>query len=171
MRIAQIMSTPFLLVANQLWPIYARLIANRDRRLLRYILFLSCAAGVAIAIACAVGLNLFGREMLQVLTPNFSAKYPGAWTNALGLGAALLVGANVVLAPLVVFLNGAGLLRPQLTASIAFIAIALPLKAWFAYQGSPAMMLTTTALLFVGLNLLSVFWLHGAKFRETVRML
>lgn len=168
LRVTQVLSTPFLLIANQLWPVYARLHAQGERRSIRRMLSLSMATFTLVAIAAAFGLNAYGVEILRLFAPSFNTQHPDAWTPSLGLAAALFLAANVLIAPMAAFMNGVNLLRPQLLASIAFIALALPLKLWFASSGSIDGMLISTAALLLGLNAFSLFGLSARQFKQAI---
>lgn len=167
-RLTQLLSTPLLLVAAQLWPVYARLRAQGNSEALRRLLRLSMLAGAALALLGAPLLIFGGPTLLHLIAPRFEQQHPGAWTSALGLGAAAYLGANIVLAPLAAFMNGTGLLRPQLVASVAFIALVLPLKAWFAFTGSAVAMLLASAVMLLILNFASLFWLHRDSYSEAI---
>lgn len=153
LRGLQIFSTPLLLLANQLWPLYARLGARGDTSGSRTVLWRSMGGAFVVA-ACAAPLVVFqGFELFALLYPPLRELPPGTWSLALGSTAAAYLASTLVVASFAAFLNGIGLVKPQLLASILFILAVVPAKLWLAADARIAWMLAATALLLPVANL------------------
>lgn len=154
LRFFNIASAVILVFLGPLWPAYADARARGDIEWSRRTLVRSLLATAAMAILLVVPATLWGKTLLAWWVGEEVAVPPSL---LLAFGGWAIV--TVVSYPVVMYLNGFGQLRFQLSMGLLFLLCVLPAKflglAWFGSTG----MITATVIVFVLLQLVPLLWL------------
>jgi O-antigen/teichoic acid export membrane protein len=154
LRFFNIASAVILVFLAPLWPAYADARARGDIEWSRRTLVRSLLATAAVAILLVVPASIWG-ETLLVWWVGEEVAVPPSLLLAFG-GWAIV---TVVSYPVVMYLNGFGQLRFQLSMGLLFMLFAVPAKfvglAWFGPTG----MITATVIVFIILQLVPLLWL------------
>jgi len=122
-RLFQFVTQPLAMVTNPLWAGYADAAARKDSKYIRQTLKTSMVWSFSIALIGAVIVLAFHRWLIahwtsnSVEVPVFLAMGYAAWSVLDATGNAFAM-----------FLNGLGILRPQLIVVLLFCLVAIPLK-------------------------------------------
>lgn len=158
-RLMQFVSIPLSLINSPLWAAYADAQARGDKHFMRRTLTKSLSTTLALAI--------FGVGLVAVLAQSVVEH----WTQGqvfIPLSVVLIFGLWTVLETtgnaFAMFLNGCGIIRPQVISVLAFCALTTPLKFYLAtWMGISGVLIATICAYLVAVPLLYV-----TLFRSTV---
>jgi len=154
LRFFNVASAVIFVFLAPLWPAYADARARGDTEWSRRTLLRSLLATAAVAMLLIVPATIWGRTLLAwwvgdnvTVSPSLLVAFSG-WAIV-----------TIVSYPVVMYLNGVGQLRFQLSMGLVFLLCVLPAKflglAWFGSTG----MITATVIVFVVLQLVPLLWL------------
>ena len=139
-RIYMLVSQPLYVLNAPLWPAYAEALHRGDHAFVRRTLVRSLWGTFGLALAASAVVLVIGQSLWKLFTAGALPLDPvllatlGLWTVVECTGNALAT-----------YLNGAHIVRQQLFAMLAFVAIAVPLKLTvLAYAGVAWMPLATS---------------------------
>ena len=163
LRFFNIASAIILVFLGPLWPAYADARARGDMEWSRRTLVRSLLATAAVAMLLIVPAAFWGKTLLAWWVGEDVAVPPSL---LLAFGAWAIV--TIVSYPIVMYLNGFGQLRFQLSMGLLFMLCVLPAKflglAWFGSTG----MIVATVIVFILLQLLPLLWLAFTLTRPAI---
>lgn len=144
-RLFQLVSLPLMMMSSPLWSAYADAHARGERDFLHRTLRLSLLGNAGVGLIGVTILATIAQPVIgwwtkgAVSVPQGFVVAMAAWTLVAGVGAALGV-----------FLNGTYVIRPQIVAVLAFVAIGLPMKwFWLSHRGLTAFVVASLAVYLV----------------------
>ena len=126
-RASQLISVPLFIVNKPLWAGYAEALANGDKAYIKKTLKRSLIITASFATTIAVVLFLSGNVLFRFLSKNVVQVSGGffglylCWMVIRSLGDCLAM-----------YMNGVHVLKPQMVLVVAFIAVSIPAKIFFA---------------------------------------
>lgn len=158
-RLYFIATQPVIVFNSPLWPAYADADARSDHAFIRKTLFSAAKLTLAYSLVTVGALFAFSQPILRHWTSG-GIEPAMSLVFALGVWAVLEALGNCF----AMFLNGTGIVRPQVIVVIVIVAVGLPLKLLLAQTaGIPTMMLGFAAL-FAAVHLA----VYGLVFRSEI---
>jgi O-antigen/teichoic acid export membrane protein len=152
-------SQPVSIANTSLWPAYADAYARTDRGFLRHTLRRSLFLSIAVAFTIAAFLLIAGPWIIPHWTKNAVA-VPETLLAVFALWTCFEAGGT----SLAMYLNGVGVVREQVVATVFFCAIALPVKIWSIRHAGPTGLVLATTVSY----LLTIVALYSTVFRRAI---
>lgn len=163
-RIFQLVTQSMNVMNAPLWSAYADAHSNGDKTFIRKTLKRSLVFTGVFSLVCVVTILLFGKQVVEIWTGSvltISATLflaYGVWSIFDALGNALGV-----------FLNGCGVMRPQIFVTIIFALFSLPIKYIAVSLYGISSMVIFQATMFVTLTFLFYGIFYKEKLRQVLR--
>lgn len=160
-RMYLIATQPMAIFNAPLWPAYADAEAKGDRTFIRHTLTSALKQTFVYAVATALTLAAFWEPLLQHWT---SGKVMPMDSLVYALGAWAVVEATAMC--FAMFLNGTGIIAPQVICSIVITIIGVPLKFWLAQSSGTAVMVYGSIALYIG----TMCVIFGVVYRDELQI-
>lgn len=157
-RIFQFVTVPLGILNGPLWAAYADAYALNDRRFIRRTLARYLAITAAVAVTASAVLAVAARWITEVWLGVDHLPPPGLVVAFAAWAALEAIGNSFAM-----YLNGCGILKPQLAVVLLFCAVALPLKFLLPQQlGITGIVVATLTAYLVCVALPYATWLRAA---------
>lgn len=152
LRFFNVMNALVTVALSPLWPAYADARARGDAQWARKTLFRTTVATLAVASIVAAPSMLLGRRVIELWIGE-----PYAGSDGLLYAMGFWAWAVISCYPIVLFLNGMGYLRVQLSLAAVFLLCVMPAKVLGLEVWGPAGMVGMTVAVFVVLQMIPLF--------------
>lgn len=162
-RIFSLLGMVSTLCLAPLWPAYAEALGRGDINWVKRIVKLSLVVAPTVTLMLVAPLVLAYEQIITF------------WTGAIMMPFAIVVGMAVwrimetTGISLTMFLNGVGVLKPQLAMAVAMLGVGLALKFALAPRLGPQAIIWSTIVSYGGIVLIPTLWIMARKFRELDR--
>lgn len=161
-RMYLIATQPMAIFNGPLWPAYADAEAKGDRKFIRHTLTSAMKQTLVYAVVTSLTLAAFWEPLLQHWT---SGKVMPMDSLVYALGAWAVVEAMAMC--FAMFLNGTGIISPQVMCSVVITIIGMPLKFWLAQRNGAAVMVYGFIALYIG----TMCIIFGVAYRTELRIM